>query len=83
MIIYVVNNEIETKDIIKIEEAVFRTHGFIIHLTGNRSVNITKPENYDMSTGAVASINDRYSVLRKKVEAEWEKDKINHIVLDL
>lgn len=83
MKIYVTGIEVETKDIINITEAGFRTHGFIIHLIGNQTIDITKPQNYDMSTNACASINDKYAVLKDKVKAEWEKDKLNHIVLDL
>lgn len=82
MKIYVNSIEVETKDIIKIEEAGCRMHGFIIHLINNKVIPITQPQKYDMSNSDCAAINDRYRRLRGKVEAEWNKDKINHIVLD-
>lgn len=83
MKIYVQSIEIETKEILFIKEAESGKHGFVIYLTGDRKINITESEMYNDYPGEKRNKNDRYRQLRKKVEEEWEKDKIDHIVLNL
>jgi len=82
MKIYVRGREIETKEIVQITDAGRRTHGFVIHLTGERTVSITQPEVYDMTNGDKGRINDSYRELREKVVTEWEKDKNDFTVLN-
>lgn len=83
MKIIVEGYEIETREITHITEAGRRRCGFIIHLTGNKSITIDQKEPYDAYPSEVAQINDKYRELRKKVVKEWEKDKADHIVLCL
>jgi len=83
MKIYVQGKEIETKEIVQITEAGFRTHGFIIHLIGEREIPITQDELYDSYNHDKARINDKYRNLRERVESEWNKDKTDFIILNL
>ena len=83
MKIYVKGNEIETKEIISIKEAGWRKCGFTIYLTENRKLVIEENEPYDAYPSEVALINDKYRELRKKIEEQWSKDKVDHIVLDI
>jgi len=83
MIIYVCNKEVETKEIVSIKETGSKSFGFVIHLTGGRSVEISEPKPFDMLNFQISFLNSKYDILMKKVEAEWQKDKVDHIVLDL
>jgi len=83
MKIYVQGKEIETKEIVQITEAGFRTHGFIIHLIGEREIPITQDEVYDMTDRDKGYINDKYRNLRERVESEWNKDKADYIILNI
>ncbi len=74
-IIRVEGHEIETRDIVKIEDAGHRMCGFRIILVGPRVIYIAENEPYDMTPGDVGKINDRYRALQEKVEAKWEEDK--------
>ena len=83
MKIIVEGHEIETKEITSIEEAGWRRHGFIITLIGNRKIDISIPEKYDMRPSECRIINDRYRRLRNKVEEMWEKDKTDVPIFNL
>ena len=83
MLIYVEGVEIETREIISIENAGWRKCGFTIKMTNNRELFIGEKERYDSYPHEVAFINSRYRVLRNKVEEQWRKDKIEHVVLNL
>ena len=83
MLIYVEGFEIETKEIISIESAGWRKCGFTIKLTNDRELFIGEKEPYDAYPHEVAFINNRYRVLRNKIEEQWNKDKIEHVVLNL
>lgn len=83
MKIYVCGKEIETKEIIQITSSESRTHGFIIHLVGERQIDISESERYDDYPGDKRIKNDRYRRLKEKVIAEWEKDKTEFIILNL
>ena len=83
MQIIVQNKLIETTEIISVEEAGYRIHGFIIYLIDGSKIEITKKEDYDMMNHEYAVINKRYRVLKEKVIEYWEKDKTNIPILRL
>jgi len=83
MKIIVEGHEIETREIVKIEEAGGRRHGFVIHLIGPKTIDLTIPEEYESYSYELANINDRYRKLRNEVIEYWEKDKTDIPVLNL
>lgn len=83
MIINIKGTDVETKEIVAITEAGWRTHGFIVHLTEKRTINVTEPQEYDMTPGDCGYINDGYRKMREEIEEYWNKDKRDVPVIGL
>ena len=83
MQIIVGTHKIETKEIASIQDAGFRTHGFIINIIGGKSIHFTIKEDYDSSPNQIRDIDRRYERLRNEVQNKWDEDKTDITIFTL
>ena len=83
MLINIKGTDVDTRDIVAIKEAGFRTHGFIVHLTDNRTIAVTQREQYDMTPMECCAINDRYRTMKDEIIKYWNQDKRDVPVIGL
>ena len=75
--------EIETKEIVDIQEVTGRQFGFVVYLSNDRKIRITEDMAYESTISERRCINNKYKRLKEQVVAKWEEDKIDIPVFNL
>ena len=75
--------EIETKEILDIQEVTGRQFGFIIYLANERKIRITEDMAYESTISERRHINNKYKRLKNEVISKWKEDKIDIPVFNL
>ena len=83
MIINIKGQDVETKEIVAIKDAGWRMHGFVVHLTENRTIPVCQKQVYDMTPMDCGNINNRYRKMEDEIRGYWEQDKRDVPVIGL